>query len=677
MGSGDVKINKNIDIDTKLQHAHLVNRFSKYKTVMLLGLACAIVVTILFGICVRTGGTYIYDAVWGHTTISDQPELMQSLQHAQAQGVLLGVHGFEHENEFELTPAQAKLNAEKGEAIFAEAGLVPDLFILPYVITDAPDYTAVTNAINNTGTPVNVDAYMHHPIVEYTWMWRNMTTSTDSRYQIAYDDIRSRRPNTIMLHAQDWNPYTEKILMDYLTTTNATNITIRIDDISTATSADAIYSMTKFRDCNAVGTLIFAIIPSTPITYASNNPIILGMKCNDILNVCLIFFVLTMQLPVLFFMCWKLSAKIMMRKTDERDSASTDIEYPELVSLIVPAYNEEKSIGRCIESLLNQVYTGKTEIIVVNDGSKDRTAEIAAGYPVKLLDLKKNRGKANALNEAIAIAKGSILVFTDGDSYVEKNAVSRIVQHFATHSDISMIAGNVLINKSTKGIIARALTYCQMIEYRLDQDIRRYLQGLNGQVIICPGALTAVRREVYNVTKYSDRTVVEDADFSFTVLSKSLKAARIEDANVYTNAPDTITAWYKQRTRWWFGFLQVCRIHREWSATNSWVIYGYLSHIVCIVKIISLVAIPYILMQYDSPALILIHSLIYGGIAALLYMLCIAIFFTKDLEPLVMIIPYLMIYSFATTFIVGYIYLCHVCGLGMAIKFGSRVIIAN
>ena len=123
---------------------------------------------------------------------------------------------------------------------------------------------------------------------------------------------------------------------------------------------------------------------------------------------------------------------------------------------------------------MNQDYKGAKEIIVVNDGSTDRTAVIASQYPITLLDLKQNVGKASALNEGIKIAKGDIILFSDGDSNMCIDAVSSIMRCFSAHPDADIVTGQVLINKPEKFSL---INCCQKIEYHIEQEIDKYLQS--------------------------------------------------------------------------------------------------------------------------------------------------------------------------------------------------------
>ena len=107
-----------------------------------------------------------------------------------------------------------------------------------------------------------------------------------------------------------------------------------------------------------------------------------------------------------------------------------------IVSVIVAAYNEEKSIGRRVKNLLEQDYPEKRiEIIVASDGSTDKTVEIAKQYEgVKVLDFKENKGRAAVQNDAVKLAKGDILVFTDATTEFEKSFIKKMVKEFENPS---------------------------------------------------------------------------------------------------------------------------------------------------------------------------------------------------------------------------------------------------
>ena len=238
--------------------------------------------------------------------------------------------------------------------------------------------------------------------------------------------------------------------------------------------------------------------------------------------------------PGSFFLFWRLSSGRIKNNNSEAGplySGSVSKKNRQ-VSIIIPAYNEETNIEKCVEAILAQDFKGELEVIVVNDGSTDKTAEVISRYPVTLIELKTNQGKSNALNVGIANATGEILVFSDSDSQMATDAVSLIVNCFEEQHDVDVVAGNVLIYEAQNN--KSLLKYFQIIEYHIEKEVNRLLQSLNGTVFVCPSSLFAVRRHVTEKVMFSDKSVVENADFTIEVLKKSMKIVGEPDAIVYT-----------------------------------------------------------------------------------------------------------------------------------------------
>lgn len=618
---------------------------------------------------IQIEGDHLNTLMFGHATILDEPSLLQSLKVAQVQGVEIGIHGWEHENYSTLTADQIRTNIAKSKAVFNKAGLSTTLFVSPYEILAVKRDEITTKTIESTGVKVFSAVELAN---EYTWNWRTMTSISDPRFKAALDEIRKEKPKTIVLHAMDYNQYTELLLSNYLMTTNDKNITVRIDDVEVNTPKEVVDSNTKFKHYKSVGRLIFAVIPSG--ISNTGNPKIHNIAVNEIMKVYFVFFIITTLFPIAFFVIWKLLSEWNMRNYKKEIQTKIIDKYPQLVSVIVPAYNEEKSIARCIEKLLAQDYKGEMEIIVVNDGSRDKTPEITSQYPVKFINLTTNGGKANALNRAIEDAKGDIIIFSDGDSNMAKDAVSSLIRCFNANPTVDMVTGSVLINNPEK---IKLLTYCQMVEYHLEQEVTRHLQGLNGNVLVCPGPITAVKRRVCDEIKYSDETIVEDADFTVNALKKSMKVIRDPYAKVYTNAPQTLKSWYKQRKRWWYGNLQVWNKHKPWSVRNPWMVYNYLSYIISVFSLIMMMLMPYLILQYNNASDVVVTGIIYFVIPVLIYIIFTGALFKDNKKLLVMLIPYVLIYSVIKMLLLSYIYICYITGRGLDIQFGSRVIRAK
>jgi poly-beta-1,6 N-acetyl-D-glucosamine synthase len=255
------------------------------------------------------------------------------------------------------------------------------------------------------------------------------------------------------------------------------------------------------------------------------------------------------------------------RDRERRPSALTT--YP-LVSVIVPAHNEEKTIEATIHTLKEANYPN-LEIIVVNDGSTDRTKEVLQGFALRREILLVNRpqagGKAVAFNTGAAIAAGEILVMIDADVALARDAIKKLVVHFED-SIVGAASGNVKV-----GNRVNILTRLQALEYVRDLNIRRRALELLHSIIVVPGACGAFRKTVLGRMGSMDRdTVVEDMDATIRLV-KAGNDIRYEPHSIaYTEAPETLSAWMKQRKRWYGGGWQTLAKHRE-----SWWKFGPLS----------------------------------------------------------------------------------------------------
>ena len=227
------------------------------------------------------------------------------------------------------------------------------------------------------------------------------------------------------------------------------------------------------------------------------------------------------------------------------------------VTVIVPAYNEEKVIERTVRSVLASDYPD-LKVIVVDDGSKDETfavaqevfqREIAAGRV--LLLTKENGGKAEALNYGLRHTKDEFYVGIDADTSIAPNAVGRLVAHFAD-PEVGAVAGNAKV-----GNRVNLWTRWQALEYITSQNFERRALNVLGAVSVVPGAIGAWRTSaVQQAGGYHTDTVAEDADLTMSLLEKGWKVVNEDRALAFTEAPTTANGLMRQRFRWSFGILQ-------------------------------------------------------------------------------------------------------------------------
>lgn len=231
-----------------------------------------------------------------------------------------------------------------------------------------------------------------------------------------------------------------------------------------------------------------------------------------------------------------------------------------LISLIVPAYNEEKTIRKSIQSLLELDYPNY-EIIMVDDGSKDKTFDEVKHFNTSKLKLihQQNKGKANALNNGIKNSKGEIIVTVDADTTLKKDALRKIANRFAQNNKVGAIAGNVKVIPEKN-----SLNVIQGTEYTIGINLIRKAQSLLGCVMIVPGPIAALRRDALEKAGYfSDDTFAEDFDITMKILKQGYRVEYEDEAISYTDAPKTIEDLMKQRRRWYRGLLQVLDKHRN------------------------------------------------------------------------------------------------------------------
>ncbi|MBM2852913.1 MAG: Chitin synthase [Candidatus Nitrosotenuis sp.] len=231
--------------------------------------------------------------------------------------------------------------------------------------------------------------------------------------------------------------------------------------------------------------------------------------------------------------------------------------YPK-ISVLVPAYNEEKVIRTAIESLLSTDYPDK-EIIVIDDGSKDQTLNIASRYKDKIKVIhKENGGKASALNAGMLYATGSIIAILDADTIIGHSALKHIAKSFS-NENVAAVAGNVKIRNRVN-----CLTWCQALEYLSGIQIMRRGLDYFGAITIVPGALGAFKKsKLEEAGSYHKDTLVEDFDATMKVLRSGMIVNGSNMATAYTQAPQKLHDFYKQRKRWYRGNLQVLRRHSD------------------------------------------------------------------------------------------------------------------
>jgi len=228
------------------------------------------------------------------------------------------------------------------------------------------------------------------------------------------------------------------------------------------------------------------------------------------------------------------------------------------ISIVIPAYNEEKNIAKTLDWVLNIDYPkNKLEIIVVDDGSIDRTREIAMRYAskgVKVLH-KENEGcKAYAANYGIKHAHGGFIWILDADCRPEKDVLRKSLSYF-DDEEVMCVVPAVKV-WYPKGFWQRV----QVIEYAIAIFMRKTLHFMNSQVYA--NASPIVRREFFEKHGNFEPGVAEDLELGMRVHAKGYKLAHVIDTAVYAEVPNKFIALSRQRIRWMYGLYENVSKHR-------------------------------------------------------------------------------------------------------------------
>lgn len=240
------------------------------------------------------------------------------------------------------------------------------------------------------------------------------------------------------------------------------------------------------------------------------------------------------------------------------------------VSVLIPAWNEEVGILNTVQSVIDTQYE-KLEIIVINDGSNDRTHELVTAFieqhqsasnsasnlaKIKYMSLP-NGGKANALNRGLAQASGEFIITVDADSVMDSHAITGLLHRF-NDEKVGAVAGNVIVGNRKK-----PLALLQQLEYLYGFFFKRADSVFNS-VYIIGGAAAAYRKSILEaVGGFDEHIITEDIEMSTRILARGYKTRYAADAVVYTEGPGDWKGLCQQRLRWKFGRMLTFIKHKD------------------------------------------------------------------------------------------------------------------
>ena len=474
------------------------------------------------------------------------------MQRVVREGNEVGNHTYTHPDISDISPQQLDLQVKLTERLFAsKLGVQPLYFRPPYDIDEEPDtddQAAPIVRVQNEGyivigSKIDTDDWDEHPrkypgeiVASVLAQLQTMKTKPQFRGSIILmHDGGGNRQATV-----DALP----VLIDAL---RAHGYTIGpVSALMGKTTAQVMPPLTLWQHLRAL-----------PDSIAFSGVQLIG---NFIV---MVFFVGDVLMSARLIVIGIFAIIDRLRKPHSKASPG----FNPRVAVLIPAYNEETVIVRTIRSVLNSDYSN-LHIIVIDDGSLDRTAEVAreayAAEPRVQVLSKPNGGKAAALNFALDRLEEDIYVGIDADTVIAADAISKLIPHFEDPR-IGAMAGNAKV-----GNRVNLWTRWQALEYITSQNFERRALDLFHVVTVVPGAIGAWRTApVKAAGGYPLNTVAEDADLTMNLLEQGFKVDYEDRSLAFTEAPIDAKGLMRQRFRWSFGTLQAVWKHRAAFVRNK------------------------------------------------------------------------------------------------------------
>lgn len=303
--------------------------------------------------------------------------------------------------------------------------------------------------------------------------------------------------------------------------------------------------------------------------------------------------------PLFMSIVWTLGGLIFFLRWEKK--GSPQLPSSPLVSIIIPAHNEEKVIAEVVDNLSDLNYPNY-EVIVVNDGSTDRTPEILNQLTarhsqwLKVVHLRPNSGKAQALNMGILFSGGQFVLTMDADSFLDKDAINWMMWHFLQLPRVGAVTGNPrVLNRTT------LLSKIQIGEYSSIIGLIKRTQRLLGKVLTVSGVIAAFRKSaLIECGLFDTDTVTEDIDMTWKMQQRFWDVRYEPNAVCWVLVPETLRGLWRQRLRWAQGGLEVLKKHlgiwkdsrqrRLWPVYTEYVTGVFWGHIFIFLSIIWLIS---------------------------------------------------------------------------------------
>lgn len=312
--------------------------------------------------------------------------------------------------------------------------------------------------------------------------------------------------------------------------------------------------------------------------------------------------------------------------------------YP-MVSFVVPAFNEEKKLPRCIDSLFRCTieYPGPIEVIVVDDGSIDASYEVAfASLQLNMRQHPKvkgrvvrhmaNLGKTEALRTGVNRALGQVVAIVDADSWWHKDALRDLVEYMLRNGKVAVTG---YVHPSDGEAEDNPLVVLQQLEYSQGLSVFRCAQALGNAVLVVPGAIGLFRADVLRDILNSRRlkSVTEDSEITLELQKRGYGVGYLNTARCGTIAPRDLDSFWSQRLRWFVGWLHnVLGVHRDILLERRWLslLLWYclvVEYFGAFVEFAAIISFPFLFWFAPDRILFVLNLLWFGGYALLVGMM--------------------------------------------------------
>ena len=282
--------------------------------------------------------------------------------------------------------------------------------------------------------------------------------------------------------------------------------------------------------------------------------------------------------PVMSAIAWVSTAFLfffLRRERESQRSMPPKLKHYPMVSVLIPAYCEEKVIGETLQSATAIDYPNY-EVVVVDDASTDGTRAavrpfIEAGK-VRLIAKQQNEGKAMAMNDAMPCLKGEIVLIMDADASPDPDILRWIVPHFES-ARVAGVTGNPrVVNRET------FLAQLQLVEFTSIVSLLRRAQRIWGRILTMSGVVGAFRKSaIVDVGLFSPEMATEDIDMTWKLQRAAYDVRYEPHALVWMKVPPTLGTLITQRRRWALGLAQVLRRYSgvllSWRARRLWPVF--------------------------------------------------------------------------------------------------------